>query len=512
MIVRNTEDSLLEEDKPTCSKTPDVITIEIPNHEPCQFLVNEPNDETHEIANTSSIQKSPQVSYNSKEEQIYTELPVHSIVLCLSSCYFQKLLVDSGMRETSLSIIDIKVNRGEGKFLVLLLKAFYDEETLTEVSLSTLLSIMDIAARFLCTSFVDLGLELLDKKTVKTFEECNTILQCVSRVFQTFDGNEKYKKTWDSCIKFLCETLFPLEFKFTQQQKFKELDFRTILSLLRSAHAFVLHENHLMIFAYQWLEANPDFQTPEIIQSFVEAIKFENLTVTFLTDELTICDRILSKWAGFYYWFANTLKYHTLSHGNRELRGYKTPCMAWRGLVKPMNNSLFASKHYTFKENEKQMSCDMENRYLWNGVTLDPVLTIKENDETSSYIRMRLVKYNGFQPQEPVKQFHQRFDFFFCILPGFVPFKPSLLKHKRFIGKFIRKAEIEFRSVNVSSMHAVAKVDHTFLKTLVEHGLNVTLFFKKTSFSWVKFDTNRVKSSNKLILLTEKKNYQQFMV
>ena len=446
--------------------------------------------------------------------EVYTELPVHSIVLCLNSWYFQQLLVDSGMKENSMATVDIKVNRGEGQFLEILLKAFYDEDTLDEVSLPVLLSVMDIAARFSCTSFVDLGLELLDKTTVKTLDECNSILQCVSRVFQTYDSNEKFKKTWNSCIKFLCKTLFPLEFRFSQQEKFKGLDYRTVLSLLKSPHAFVLHENHLVVFAYQWLEGNPNFQTAEIIESFVTSIKFESLTVTFLTDELTICDRIFNKWPGYTQWFANTLKYHTLSQGNRELRGFRTPNVVQRGCVASMNNSLYGCKHYSVvaDADTKQLLCSVENRFLWNGVVMEPVLTIKDNDESSSYIRMRMIKYNGFQPVEPVHQFYQRFDFYFCILPGFVPFKTSLLKHKNFIKKFVRKAEIEFRSTNVSSMHAVAKVDHDFMNIVREHGLNLTLFFKKSSFSWVKFDTNTVKPSKKLILFTQNKNYQQYVV
>ena len=465
-------------------------------------------------AATSIASSTPSQEGLEKSFKIYSELPVHSIVLCLNSWFFQQLLVDSGMKENTMPTVDIKVNRGEGQFLEILLNAFYDEETLNEVSLPVLLSVMDIAARFSCTSFVDLGLELLDKTTVKTLDECNSILQCVSRVFQTYDSDEKFKKTWNSCIKFLCKTLFPLEFRFLQQEKFKSLDYRTVLSLLRAPHAFVLHENHLMVFAYQWLEGNPDFQTAEIIESFVTSIKFESLTVTFLTDELTICDRILNKWPAYTQWFANTLKYHTLSHGNRELRGFRTPVVAPRSCVAPMNNSLYGCKHYSMlgADAKQQLVCLVENRFLWNGVVMEPVLTIKENDESTSYIRMRMIKYNGFQPVEPVHQFYQRFDFYFCILPGFVPFKTTLLKHKNFIKKFVRKAEIEFRSANVSSMHAVAKVDDGFMETVREHGLNLTLFFKKTSFSWVKFDTNTVKPSKKLILLTENKNYQQYVI
>ena len=61
-------------------------------------------------------------------------------------------------------------------------------------------------------------------------------------------------------------------------------------------------------------------------------------------------------------------------------------------------------------------------------------------------------------------------------------------------------------------MHAVAKVDHDFMNIVREHGLNLTLFFKKSSFSWVKFDTNTVKPSKKLILFTQNKNYQQYVV
>ena len=177
LTTENTSFDLVQQDEATEHSTIPTVQDKESISEDCEVEpVAGPSKDEDQKTELSSKRKT-------WEDHLHAEIPVHSIVLCLNSCYFQKLFIESGMKENNMTSIDIKVNQGEGQYLELLIKAFYDESTLESLPLPDLLSVMDIAARFSCTSFVDYGLELLDKKTVKTFDECNTILQCVSRVF-----------------------------------------------------------------------------------------------------------------------------------------------------------------------------------------------------------------------------------------------------------------------------------------------------------------------------------------
>ena len=55
-------------------------------------------------------------SQNSKD-MLYSSFPVHSIVLCVHSQFFQKMFTESGMKESNDKMFILKVPDGYGKYL-----------------------------------------------------------------------------------------------------------------------------------------------------------------------------------------------------------------------------------------------------------------------------------------------------------------------------------------------------------------------------------------------------------
>lgn len=445
-----------------------------------------------------------------KKDHPFLEIPVHSIVLCLNSVYFKKLFVESGMKETSESTVTIKVNQGEGKSFELLIESFYNQDVLKDLSMSDLLLVLDIADRFSCTTFIEQGLKLLEEKKIDSVEECDTILQYVSRVFQSFGTDEKFKSTKSACVKFLSDKFFPLEVKLEQQSAFKQLHYQTVLSLLRSSHTYAVNEASSFILMYRWLEGNPDHQTPEVIKTFLSAIRYEALTVSFLTDELTVCDQMLNKWSEYPNWFSTALKFHSLTYQLRELRGLKTPPLAVRSITSSLKNVLYSSKRLVFNSNQSIFLPTEKTNFIWNGVCFYPIVTLKKNQNSDSLLKLKLIRSNEFMPQQPVGNFYQSFELYFCILPGYLEFKLSLLKQKKFVTKMVRKICVTFKCSNVCCFTAVAKLDDMFTNALEENGMDIILFFKKSSYTWGKLETNAVNSSDKLINFTGNRNLSKY--
>lgn len=436
-----------------------------------------------------------------EDEVCHAEFPVHSIVLCINSQYFKTLLVDSGMKETTMPTVSVKVSQGKGRYLEMLIEAFYNREVLKNASLADLLNILDIAARFSCLSFIKYGLETLNEKSISTVDECDAILQHISKIFEVFNDECKYHCIKETCVKFLTKTFFPLEFKLAAHDLFKRLNYATVVYLLTSSHAFTLSENNTFVFIYLWLLHNKNYQTSDIIEVLITSIHYESLSSLFLCDQLSNSDQILSKWTGYSTWLINVLKYHSLTPAARSLRGIKGSPTLMR-LVKSMNNALLIQKHFVYDQ-ENFGFCDRSNNFLvWNGLQLSPVLSLK-CFENNNFIRLKFFSVNVFSPTEQELNFYHKFDIYYSLLPGNINFKNSMLDDKRFVQRFVRKGEVQFKSKCTHSFHAIARIEEDFMASIEHYGLNLVLFFKTSTFSWNKLEICHVKPSKKLIYLRE---------
>ena len=187
-------------------------------------------------------------SQNSKE-MLYSSFPVHSIVLCLHSQFFQKMFTDSGMKESNNKIFVLKVPDGYGKYLELLIASFYDQsvlETLKEVE--DVIKVLDMAERYCCLSFIEEGLFVLIKMKYERIECCNMTLNRNS-YFKWFlypISKEEVKDMCEvekSCLMFLAEVVTPLECHW---DRIRNLSYDSLLLILRFGSEIAFSEQALL--------------------------------------------------------------------------------------------------------------------------------------------------------------------------------------------------------------------------------------------------------------------------
>ena len=276
---------------------------------------------------------------NIRKEIVYSEFPVHSLVLCVNSRYFDRLLSASGMKENEENMVTVKVNTGQGKYLEKMIHAFYNEESLKELCLLDLLSLLNIAERFSCFGLLKYVIDIINGKEIKSIEDCDSIMKSMTK----FDHGSKIDAETDEIInksiQFLSKELYPLEFKFNNQELFFNLHYVTIFSLLNSSYAVTVKEDNLFLFLYKWLRSNPELQTEDIIGSLLTSIRYKDLSAAFIYDEITICDQMLNIWKGYPVWFSNLTKYHLLSVRKKVERGIEMKVEPAR--IKPYDSTFF---------------------------------------------------------------------------------------------------------------------------------------------------------------------------
>ena len=413
------------------------------------------------------------------EESVYMTFPIHSIVLCISSDFFKKLLLDSGMKENSMNVVTLKVNKGEGKHLELLIEAFYSIDVLTNISLSDLLCTLNVAARFSCFDFIQLGLDRLNHSEIKTVSECDIILSHISYILELFENSERYENIKNCCTKFLAKKFFPIEMQFEQQRVFNSLSHCSVTLLMMSNHVLVVSENNALSLIYQWLLHNEDLQTPEIIESLLMSIRYQNLHVDQFCDSVSVCDKILNKWSSYSSWYVDVLKYHALPQSARNIRGIKE-LSASRAYPITICN-LAAKRHFRFEKENSTLVDEQFFKIIWGGGCLVPLLSLKEANE-NFLVKLKVKFVNIFQPELRKSFIHQNIDVYYCLLPGYVEFKDSMMQIPKFVQKYVRRGVLNYgENKTVHNYHSVAKFSADFVEKVWEHGLNLIILFTGTA-------------------------------
>ena len=91
------------------------------------------------------------------------------------------------MKENKENIVTVTVNTGQGKYLEKIIHAFYNEESLKELCLSDLLSLLNIAERFSCFELLKYVINIINGKEIKSIEDCNSIMKSMIK----FDHKNK---------------------------------------------------------------------------------------------------------------------------------------------------------------------------------------------------------------------------------------------------------------------------------------------------------------------------------
>ena len=445
---------------------------------------------------------------NIRKENVYSEFPVHSLVLCVNSRYFDRLLSPSGMKENKENIVTVKVNTGQGKYLEKIIHAFCNEESLKELCLSDLLSLLNIAERFSCFELLKYVINIINGKEIKSIEDCNSIMKSMIK----FDHKNKIDAEANEIIlksiQFLSNELYPLEFKFNNQQLFLNLHYITIVSLLKSNYAVTVNEDNLFLFLCKWLRSNPEFQTEDIIESLLTSVRYKDLSVAFIYDEITICDQLLNIWKGYPVWFSNLTKYRLLSVRKKVKRGIEMKSVPAR--IKPCDATFFkVTCLFSCVSYEDSAFSYSRNLIVWNGLSIVPAISMKTEESSNYLIKIEFICQNSFSPTEiKNRTFHQGFDICFTIFPGTAESRnvTELLKDPKYRKRFLRHAEIKFESSDTFDFGSIVILDDQFLKQMKLNGICLMLFFRDRSTSWNAHDITDVKSSKNIVRYLSEEN------
>ena len=173
--------------------------------------------------------------------------PVHSLVLCINSSFFKKLLVDSDMKEARENKIILHVNPGDSEYVKLLIHSFYNFDVLNNIDTFKLLKVLEYGDRYMCDALVKQGLAVIKNLKVATLTECNALVDRL--MFFKSSLGHILEKDYFSNIKshysqFLIKTFTPIECTiFNNWHNF--LSFSSLLMLLKS--------NVLLLVKTAWL-------------------------------------------------------------------------------------------------------------------------------------------------------------------------------------------------------------------------------------------------------------------
>ena len=317
--------------------------------------------------------------------------PVHSLVLCLNSNFFTKLLHETSMKEKYEKEIVLHVDPGEGEYVELLIHSFYNFDLLKNIGLFKLLKVLEYGDRYMCEALLKQGSSMVDYVSVATIKECNLVLEHLN-IFESSLGHILAKDFFVSCCsQYLTESFTPLEcVAFSELPKL--LNFSSLLMLLKSDNGFAYHENSVITFVLNWLEADESRQTEQNIEALLFECRFEHMDVPFLVNRMLHTNPILCKWSGFLNWYIKAISYPSSEKCKNQSK-------------KRLNRSLFLTNkktikpyHYFFnkphihrrenanheynlkmKFNEVKEECISDTNIMYNGYILQPALCPNTN-------------------------------------------------------------------------------------------------------------------------------------
>ena len=252
--------------------------------------------------------------------------PVHSLVLCINSSFFKKLLVDSDMKEARENKIILHVNPGDSEYVKLLIHSFYNFNVLNNIDTFKLLKVLEYGDRYMCDALVKQGLAVIKNLKVATLTECNALLDRLM-FFESSLGHilEKdfFSNVRSSCGQFLIKTFTPIECTIFDKLH-SLLSFSSLLMLLKSNDCFAFSENSVVTFLLKWFEADESRQTEKNIEALLSECRYEHMNVAFLINGLSHTNPILSKWSGYLNWFIKAIAYPSVmsyeENGKRSKR------------------------------------------------------------------------------------------------------------------------------------------------------------------------------------------------
>ena len=438
-------------------------------------------------------------SQNSKE-MLYSSFPVHSIVLCLHSQFFQKMFTDSGMKESNDKMFVLKVPDGYGKYLELLIASFYDQsvlETLKEVE--DVIKVLDMAERYCCLSFLEEGLLVLSKMKYKRIECCNMTLNRNSHFKSIIYpiSKEEVKDMCEvekNCLMFLAEAVTPLECHW---DRIRNLSYDSLLLILRFGSEIAFSEDTVISFAYRWL-LKMDHK-PGMVKGIVECFRYPHVSKTFLCERLSVKDEIFSKWSDYAEWLLNAVSYHVFSPDVRCERGYIEHELVFRNIVKPdvLNQYIFSLPLLVDGDNVfRTRMVKVRHAGFTFGVGVSA-----ETSMSNDYViyELNLGLYDpSFLWNAKNMVVNETLSIICAILPGNITYTKNLFEANQFAlmkKYFTRKKFVFSTQRNLSWVLSVFTVDSELHKICKTHGINLVIVIgsSEENLKWIQVSVRQQK-------------------
>lgn len=239
-----------------------------------------------------------------KNETTKTILFIHSLLFCSNSEYFQKVLMN-GSRQQNLKVV---LQHGETEHFIRLMKLFYDDRLIYELSLLETSEILKFAKRFKCVNIM--------KKLLRHISSCK--ITSTSLLNQTIDVyydslnrdnmhlEDVLRQLKRSCVGYLKTTFCPLEKVFGPLlDDFLTLSQPCLLFFLQVIDSgMAVSENTVVGLVLYWIEHNMSKNV-----SFVSAIellsscRFEFVNIFYIMD-------VLCSYREFNQFYIKTLERH----------------------------------------------------------------------------------------------------------------------------------------------------------------------------------------------------------
>jgi len=434
----------------------------------------------------------PHVSYNAGGESLqnvirdaYSFFPVHTLILSINSSYFKTVNSITGMRESSQNYIEVKVNKGEGKFVELLINAFYDQDILKTLGVLELLKVLELGNRFLCNTLIGCGLKLLESLDIKTIEECDQVIEQI-KVFQCSTLlKDCYTFTRKLCGKYLAKYFKFVDCYIAKHDTFNALSFDSVLLLItQDDQKFVWHENNIIYFITNWLAVDEVRQTVDNIQKLLHQVRYEYMTVEYFKDVLLINHPILSKWSGYNQWYVDAILFHSLSAEEKTSREI-TSGRKNRTFRLLRRHVQICSLHIAQSTTTPVFMSLTDHKYiLHEGYKLTPTIDIIRVTNANSY---ELVLRLYFGSNKETLKFYRRFVIAFGVFYNLKGGIPQALFHAAdtsFICNNYQHIDVEFKNNNMFKT-SIGTIDGELFQKFKDHGINVSILFKRSGlFEW----------------------------
>ena len=231
---------------------------------------------------------------------------VHSSWLAVQSKYFRSLFC-SGMKESSIKEVHVKVNECDEATHLMLLEAVYKADILNDVTVEELLAVLELADKY-DVKFVFKKCKYVLQTRVNTLDICKQVMHVIKEK-HSFEDVEDLAATMQVTMG---QNFTPLE-NHWQTEKFTSQSQPFVKYLLASSDLQTRCENTVFQALMHWMEVNNvDPAGLEKGSGLLKSVRFEEITIDYLYNVVRV-HPIASKMPGFQDLMLQGMTYHALS-------------------------------------------------------------------------------------------------------------------------------------------------------------------------------------------------------